>query len=163
MRDFFFDTRSIHMSSVLAKPLPVSNPDRWLDDAILIGGASAAMLLAEHMALWDEPQRLPPPAGYIIGTLTWWGIGMGMWAARNREQRAATAWLAGGVVVVVSGGAVCTAHYLRHVVEQLRAAGQRGGQLNGRIVTIRRQEATDGRDDATTAGHGRRRDAGGYR
>lgn len=130
----------------------VSNLDRWFDDALLLGGATAAALLAEHVVLYGELQRLKPPAAYIVGTAT---IGAGLlgWVARNRQADALTTWLAAGVITAVGGGTVVICYYARDVLERLRASGERGGQLNGRIVaTLGRQEGHHG-DHRAAPGH----------
>jgi hypothetical protein len=131
----------------------VSNPDRWFDDALLCGAFAAAALLAEHTALWEEPQRLPRPAAYVVGTTTLGGGLLG-WVLRNRHKDALTTWLAAAVIAAIGGGIVIVAYYVRHVARQLRRGAEQGGQLHGRIAVLR-QETPDGHVRAT-AGHVRR-------
>jgi hypothetical protein len=132
----------------------VSNSDGWFGDAFLLGGATAAALLAEHVALWDAPHRLTPPAPYIVGTATL-GVGLLGWVVRNRRADALTTFLAAGIIAVVGGGTVIVCYHVRDVARKLHQGAEQGGQLHGRIITVLRQETPDG-DHRATAGHVRR-------
>jgi hypothetical protein len=107
-------------------------PADWAVDALLIGGGTAALLLAEHAILWEDPQRVPRPAAYALGTGTL-GMGMLIWALRHRDQAALIAWIAAVLIAAPGGAAIITAYYWRHIDRERRFAAQRGGHLNGRM------------------------------
>jgi hypothetical protein len=130
------------MSSVATNPDSVSNLQHWFDDSLMFGGFTAATLIAEHAVLWDDPQRLPRPAAYAVGTFTL-GLGLLGWVLRNRQADALTTWLAAGVITATGGAAVISAYYVRDVTRKLRHGAQQGGQLHGRIAVLR-QESPDG-------------------
>jgi hypothetical protein len=84
-------------------------------DLLTAGTVSGTALLVEHLALWQEPLRLKPPASYVVGTATL-GTALTWWTLRQQCPQAAVAFWG---IAGMGGAVVTTAYWLRHVVRQL--------------------------------------------
>jgi hypothetical protein len=138
--------------SIPISPDFVSNPDGWFGDALLLGALTAGALAVEHAMLWDEPQRLKPPASYVVGVATL-GIGLLGWVDRHRKANALTTWLAATVITAIGGGTVIVCYYGRDLRDQLQRSGERGGQIQGRIGALLGQEKNDGHHRTASGDH----------
>ena len=84
---------------------------RSLTKATLAGGVVAALLgLAEHIALWEDQDRLPLVARYTLGVLAYYA-GIVVFV-----RRLGLGWLALPIfcISVAIGSAVGMAHLIRH-------------------------------------------------
>lgn len=87
-----------------------------LDPAPLAEGAAitAALLLVEHLALWQQRGQLPLPARYALGTAAILA-GLAHTSARRGDTRPA---LEAAIIAGVGGSVVIAAHLLRHALWQ---------------------------------------------
>lgn len=93
-------------------------------------------LIAEHLALWDQPWRLSEPVNYIVGVLTILG-GCAVWAWRQAQSGPIDPWLAliaFGLIAVGSGGWIVLAYGLRGRLTLIRARETRVQQRKAEIV-----------------------------
>jgi hypothetical protein len=82
-----------------------------LDPAPLVEGAAvtAALLLAEHLALWQARGRLPLPARYTLGTLALLA-GLAHTCHRRGDTRPA---VEAAAIAACGGSVVIAAHLVR--------------------------------------------------
>jgi hypothetical protein len=111
-----------------ACPLPPLFPSfggGFLTFSPAAGTVSGTALLLEHLALWQEPLRLKPPASYVVGTATL-GTALTWWTLRQQCPQAAVAFWG---IAGMGGAVVTTAYWLRHVVRQLDARAFQAGTV----------------------------------
>lgn len=113
-------------------------------DAVWMGLAAAAVLLAGHVALWARPWRLSRPAAYSVG-LSIIGVAFTLWAASwGLEAAAVGFWIIAGI----GGAAVIAAWWWRAVLQQIRDTSFLRGQLRGmtaeNIAALDEGAPTDG-------------------
>lgn len=90
---------------------PVYHDFRHLVRPMIEGGSVAALLaLAEHIALWEDQDRLPLVARYTFGTLAIYA-GIVVFLRRIGLSRLALPLF---IIPCAAGVAVATAHALRH-------------------------------------------------
>lgn len=94
-------------------------------DLLAAGAASGTVLLIEHIALWNEPLRLRPPASYVVGTATL-GAAFTWWTLRQHCPQAAVAFWG---IAGIGGAVVSAAYWARHVVHQLDDRAFRAGTV----------------------------------
>jgi hypothetical protein len=114
-------------------------------DLLRAGAVGAAALALEHLALWQEPLRLPPPASYVVGTATL-GAALTWWCQRQGCAQAAVAFWG---IAGVGGTVVSVAYWARHVARQLDARAFHAGIVAAPHLTpappapgLRRREDT---------------------
>jgi hypothetical protein len=100
-------------------------------EAFTAAGAAGALLLLEHLALWDEPFRLNRAQAYALGTVTL-GACFTWWALRARMPSAAVAWW---LIAALGGTPVMVAYWVRWVLGCLDGRALHAGQVAGKDVT----------------------------
>jgi hypothetical protein len=98
---------------------------------ITIGWAlSAALLIAEHIALWSLPWRLKEPWSYVVGVGTL-GVGWIAWALTASGPISPIDAVASVGVICSSGVVILLAYYVRGRLGQTREAAQQTGEIIG--------------------------------
>lgn len=87
----------------------------------------AALIVAEHIALWRAPWRLEPPASYIVGMATV-GLGMILWGLAVGQVDAAFAFW---ILTSAAGMADVGAYWVRGRLAALDRRAYRAGQVAG--------------------------------
>lgn len=116
---------------------------KLLDDCLVYGGGTAAALLIEHLIAGGTPElpRSAPElarvmvARYAVGSATILGA-VGIWALRRPTATAREAVGLQTALLLIGGGTVAAAYWLRAEQERREAATlirQFGDEANGRF------------------------------
>ncbi len=73
---------------------------------------TAALLFAEHMALWDQPWRLDAPWNYLLGVLTL-AVGWAIWGLTARGPISPIDAVANIGAVTTSGAVILACYWWR--------------------------------------------------
>jgi hypothetical protein len=98
---------------------------------------AAALLIAEHLGMWNQPWRLRRPWNYLVGVLTL-ATGWIAWAATAASPVTPIDAVANIGAVSTAGVVILIAYYVRGRLDQRDKQAQQQGELIGLARGIRR-------------------------
>jgi hypothetical protein len=110
----------------------------YLWNVFLGGSLSTTILLALHIALWDRPWRLTPPATYVVGVFVLL-VGCGVWGLQQSEEGPIDpimAVLAFGIIATMGGLSIGIAYWARGRLKLIEEGGRQKRVLDRELGSI---------------------------